>query len=103
MKLPTLSPFGQPRNSRELVIWGLAQMGFMTFRQLRALIRRSRGQISHQGTWKLLRSLIEDGQVAKLARGEYTINPEWIEELRRFCDIIEEKHKVFQKDEEVKA
>jgi len=102
MKLPTLSPLGQPRSSAELVVWALANRPVMTLRQLRSVIRQSRG-ISHQGVWKLLHGLMEDGVVTKVIDGKYSLSRQWIRDLRRFCAIAELNQQAFEIDEEVIA
>ncbi len=94
--LTALAPSREPRHSRELVIWALVRRPMMSFRQLRSVLKNRRGGISNQATWKLLRELMEEGQIKKLATNEYVINPEWIKELKRFAEVIEERQKAFQ-------
>lgn len=94
--LKALAPSNEPRHSRELVIWALARRPVMTFRQLRSVLKKGRGNMSCQGTWKLLRELLEDGQIKKLAHNEYVINPEWIKAIKRFCEVVEQRQKAFQ-------
>lgn len=101
MRLMTLCPLGQPRSSAEIVVWALAKQPVMTLRQLRSIISRSR-DISHQAVWKLLRGLMEDGVVSKVADRRYSLNRQWIRDLRRFCAIAELNQQAFEIDEEVR-
>jgi hypothetical protein len=104
MKLPTLSAFGQPRNSREGIIWVLADRPFLRFQQLHRAVRRLLGRrISTQGLFKLLTELIDDGQIKRFSRGLYGINPAWITQLRAFCEVMERNCYAGETDEEVRA
>jgi len=94
--LTALAPSNEPRHSRELVIWALARRPVMTFRQLRSVLKRWRGNMSYQGTWKLLREMLEDGQIKKLGHNEYVINPDWIRDLKRFGEVVEQRQRAFE-------
>ena len=89
MRLTTLSPFGQPRNTRELIVQLLAARPSLTLRQLRNGVRNLGRPMSSQALWKHLRCLMEDGQVERAAHGEYRINPAWVRDLRKLCDVLE--------------
>jgi len=101
MRLTTLSPFGEPRNARELVVRALAERASLTFRQLPNAVRNLGRPMSSQGLWKHLRSLMEDGQVERVAQGAYRIRPAWIRELRTFCDLLERNHQAHKIYEEI--
>jgi bifunctional DNA-binding transcriptional regulator/antitoxin component of YhaV-PrlF toxin-antitoxin module len=94
--LTALAPSKEPRHSRELVIWALARRPVMSFRQLRSFLKKQRGNMSCQGTWKLLRELLADGQIKKLAQNEYVINPEWIKSIKKFCEVVEQRQRAFE-------
>jgi len=102
MRLLTLSPFGQPRNSRECIIWVLADRHFLTFRQMHRAVGRLLGRrLSYQGLYKAVNELIADGQIKKFSRGVYGINPVWITGLRAFCEVMERNYHATEIDEEV--
>jgi len=104
MKLPTLSPFGQPRNSREGIIWVLADRPFLRFRQLHRAVRHLLGRgLSMQALLKALNELMAEGQVKKFRRGLYGINPAWITQLRGFCEVMERNCYAGETDEEVRV
>ena len=94
--LTALATSNEPRHSRELVIWALSRRPVMTFRQLRSVLRKRRGKMSSQGTWKMLRELKENGQVKKLTQNEYIIHPDWIKAVRRFCEVVEQRQEAFK-------
>jgi len=89
MGMTAIKCSGKPRNARELIVLLLADRTIMTLRQLHVALRKHGYLMSLQAVLKHLRILIEDGQVSKIAHGEYRIAPEWISELRRFCDVME--------------
>ena len=99
MKLTTLNPLGEPRNTRERIVWLLANRQVMTFRQLRSAARSSPDSISAQGVYKHLRLLIEDGLVEKQAHSEYAIRLDWVRSLRRLCDDIEHNRQALRMGE----
>ncbi len=102
MKLLTISPFGQPRNSREGIIWVLADRPFLRFQQLhRAVVRLLGRRLSSQSLFKLVNELTAEGQIRKFGRGVYGINPEWITEVRAFLDVIERNSYAAEADEGV--
>lgn len=53
MKLTRLDPLGDPRNTRERIVWLLAKRQVMTFRQLRSAARSRPCSISAQRVYKL--------------------------------------------------
>jgi len=101
MRLTTLSPFGEPRNARELIVRALAERGSLTFRQLQNAVRNLGRPMSSQGLWKHLRILMEDGQVERVAQGAYRIRLRWIKDLRTLCGIMERSHQAHQIYEEI--
>ena len=104
MKPPTFSPFGQPRDSRECVIWVLADRPLLRLRRLhRAVLRMLGRRLSSQGLFKLLAEMTAEGQIKKFSRGVYGINPEWITQVRAFLDVIERNSYAAEADEEVKV
>ena len=101
MRLTTLSPFGQPRNTRELVVRVLAERPSLTFRQLQNAVRNLGRPMSSQALYKHLRSLMEDGQVERVAQGAYRIRPRWIEDLRNFCRAMARNYRAHKIYEEI--
>jgi len=99
MELTTLNPLGEPRNTRERIVWLLANRQVMTFGQLRRAVPRTGGCISGQGLYKHLRVLIEDGLVEKQAHSEYAIRLDWVRSLRRLCDDIERNRQALRMGE----
>ena len=89
MKLLTMSMLGEPHGVRDLILMFLAERPYMTSRKLHRTIRRSGASVSYQAVYKQLKRLVEEGEVIRCNHVEYSINPEWIEALRGFCDIME--------------
>ena len=98
MRLLTMSMFGEPYGVRDLILMFLAERSSMTFRKLHRAIRRSGACVSYQAVYKQLQRLIEEGEVIRCNHVEYSINPEWIEALRGFCDIMERNVNGFDVD-----
>ena len=103
MRLTTLSLFGNPHNTRELLVWGVADRPFMTMRQMRNFLKDVGSNMSFQAVCKQVKLLIEDGQVKRLENGVYCINPAWIEALRGFCDVMERRLSGIERDGKVSA
>ncbi len=101
MRLTTLSPFGQPRNTRELVVRVLAERPSLTFRQLQNAVRNLGRPMSSQALYKHLHRLMEDGQVERVAQGTYRINAAWIRQLRAWCRVTERNYRAHKIYEEI--
>jgi len=87
--MTALKCLGRPRNARELIILLLASRMSLTLRQIHVALRKHGHIMSYQAVWKHLQILMDDGQVSRLAHGEYRIAPAWVSELRRFCSVME--------------
>ena len=96
MRLTTLSPVGEPRTTRDRIVWQLANRQVMTFRRLQRNVANGKGRISAQGLYKHLNPLMEDGLVERHGRGEYALSLQWVRSLKKLCEDIEHNRRVLR-------
>lgn len=46
--------------------------------------------------WKSPGEKREEGQIKKLGHNEYVINPEWIRDLKKFGEVVEQRQEAFR-------
>jgi len=101
--VPTVAPFHRPDGVRDLIIWVMAQRHVLSCRKLYNIVRRSRGRVSYQAVWKELQRLMHEKVVLRIGARQYTLNRRWLDQLRRFCDTVEDNHRACSQVEEVRV
>lgn len=95
-----LTEFDRPKTTREAIIWLLAKRQVLGIGGLRRGVSKMNGHgrrgISNQAVWKTLKSLVEEGMVAKLGHGRYVISLFYIQRMREFCDEVEKNYQILK-------
>src|SRR3989344_4852712 len=90
MRIPSINP--EPNTTRDALISALSKRWPLTAKELCAEVKRNYGvTVTYQAVHKLLQQLVSDG-ILILQDGTYRIDLNWIRNLRKFTEDIEQAY-----------
>jgi hypothetical protein len=100
MRLLAMSLY-HPRTMREKIIKVLANREALSMKQIRLRVKSERcinGSMSYQGLYKHITQLLED-KILVRKNGDYSLNIDWIKNMKRFCEDAEYNLKMLKGDD----